>query len=148
MLQSIFVSGKIHVFNEINGLAFKSDRLLEALANSHDALVERNWSGVPMQELVRVQLTPFQEIDGVRVRTSGPDIVINAKAAEQLGLCLHELATNVVKYGALSVPTGTIAIQWGLEVDEKQDQRFCLIWRERGGPPVATPIRTGFGSLD
>ena len=75
---------------------------LQAFAASHDALVERNWSGVPMQEIVRVQLAAFQEIDGVRVKMAGPDIVINAKAAEQIGLCLHELATNAAKYGALS----------------------------------------------
>ena len=123
-----------------------SDRL-QAFAASHDALVERNWSGVPMQELVRVHLTPFQEVDGVRVTMSGPDIVVNAKAAEQLGLCLHELATNAAKYGALSVSTGTVSIEWRVDAKDGQEQSFRLIWRERGGPPVTKPTHTGFGSV-
>lgn len=115
---------------------------LQALAKSHDALVEQNWTGVPIQELVRTQLAPFRDADGVSVRTSGPDIIVNAKAAEQLGLCLHELATNATKYGALSVPTGTVTIEWVQAAGE-----FRVIWRERGGPRVEKPVRTGFGSL-
>ena len=100
-----------------------------------------------MQELVRVQLAAFQEIDGVRVTIGGPDIVVNAKAAEQLGLCLHELATNAAKYGALSVPTGTVSIQWRVDAESGQEQSFSFMWRERGGPPVTMPTHTGFGSL-
>ena len=100
-----------------------------------------------MRELVRVQLAAFQEIDGVRVKMNGPDIVVNAKAAEQLGLCLHELATNAAKYGALSVPTGTVSIEWQVEAEGGQEQSFRFIWRERGGPPVTMPTHTGFGSL-
>ncbi len=120
---------------------------LQAFAASHDALVERNWSGVPIQELIRVQLMPFLEIDGVRVKTNGPDIIVSAKAAEQLGLCLHELATNAAKYGALSVPTGTVSVEWRLEGHGGEEQFFKLIWRESGGPPVTKPTHTGFGSL-
>jgi PAS domain S-box-containing protein len=116
-----------------------ADRL-RALAASHDALVERNWAGVPMAELVRVQLAPFDEID--RVVAVGPDVVLIAKAAEQIGLCLHELGTNATKYGALSTPAGIVEISWELDAAE-----FRLTWRERGGPAVAKPIRTGFGSL-
>ena len=69
------------------------------------ALVQRNWDAVPMQELARVQLTRSR-IDGVHVATSRPDVIVKAKAAEQIGLCPHELATNAAKYGALSVPSG------------------------------------------
>jgi PAS domain S-box-containing protein len=116
-----------------------ADRL-RALAASHDALVERNWAGVPMAELVRAQLAPFDEID--RVASVGPNVVLKAKAAEQIGLCLHELATNATKYGALSTPGGSVEISWELDGND-----FHLIWRERGGPVVVKPARTGFGSL-
>ena len=115
---------------------------LQALASSHDALVERNWMGVPITELVRVQLAPFQEIDGRRAIVAGPDLVIAAKPAEQIGLCLHELATNATKYGAWSTPTGTVEISW-----EVVGSEFRLIWRERRGPTVVKPVHTGFGSL-
>jgi two-component sensor histidine kinase len=120
---------------------------LQALAKSYDALVERNWSGMPIQELVRAQLAPFHEIDEIRIRLRGPDLTVNSKAAEQLGLCLHELATNAVKYGALSVPSGTVDIEWRVEPDENRGEQFCLTWRERSGPPVTESTRFGFGSL-
>ena len=115
---------------------------LKALSTSHNVLVERNWRGVSMSELVRAQLAPFQESDRGRVAATGPDVIIAAKAAEQIGLCLHELATNAMKHGGLSVPTGRIEIEWQIEAGE-----FRLLWRERGGPTVVKPVRTGFGSL-
>jgi PAS domain S-box-containing protein len=120
---------------------------LQALARSHDVLVERNWSSVPMEELARVQLSPFQEVDGVRLTTSGPDVVVKAKAAEQIGLCLHELATNAAKYGALSAPTGAVTIEWRVDTNGDREQCFRLTWREQGGPAVTKPTRSGFGNL-
>ena len=85
---------------------------LQALARSHDVLVERDWKGVPMNELISVQLAPFQEIGSGRIIATGPGVIIAAKPAEQIGLCLHELATNATKYGAWSTPTGTVEISW------------------------------------
>jgi len=115
---------------------------LQALAASHDALVERNWTGVPMNELARVQLAPFQEISAGRISAIGPNVIVKAKAAEQIGLCLHELATNATKYGSLSAPLGTVEVNWKLEHSD-----FHLSWQERGGPAVVKPVRIGFGSL-
>jgi two-component sensor histidine kinase len=67
-------------------------------------------------------------------------------AAQELGLALHELATNASKYGALSVPTGRIEIGWTISDWAASTKRFHMTWRESGGPAVQRPIRKGFGS--
>jgi two-component sensor histidine kinase len=63
-----------------------------------------------------------------------------------LSLVLHELATNAVKYGALGANEGKVEISWNVGVDAVGARRMTLLWREQGGPPVAAPARTGFGS--
>jgi two-component sensor histidine kinase len=119
-----------------------AERLL-ALARSTDLLVEQNWKGVPIAELIDAQLRPFQTGDGPRVTLEGPRIDLSADAAQNLGLALHELATNASKYGALSAAGGSVAIRWRIT---QPGGRFHISWTEQGGPPVATPADTGFGS--
>ena len=68
-----------------------------------------------------------------------PDITL------ALSMALHELATNAIKYGALSVPSGTVSVEWSIE-GEGADRRLLFAWTERGGPPVTAPVRTGFGT--
>jgi two-component sensor histidine kinase len=75
-------------------------------------LVGKNWQGAPLAELVRQQLGPFVEILSSRFEFVGPDIVVTAEAAQAIGLAIHELATNAIKYGALSAPTGKVRISW------------------------------------
>jgi two-component sensor histidine kinase len=117
---------------------------VEALARSHDLLIEQNWRGVGISELVRVQLAPFSHAEGTRFTVEGPPLTLRAKAAESIGLALHELATNATKYGSLSVPEGQVEVTWALIVeDEKKELR--LRWKEMGGPSVAQPSRRGFG---
>lgn len=91
---------------------------------------------------MRQQLSPFVE-PGLRLELDGPDVFLTPDAAQHIGLALHELATNAMKYGALSVPTGTVRVAWMLE---DNDQRLQLSWRERNGPRVSLPSRLGFGS--
>jgi two-component sensor histidine kinase len=88
------------------------ERRLQGLAASHDVLVGKNWQGAPLAELVRQQLGPFVEIQSSRFEFVGPDIVVTAEAAQAIGLAIHELATNAIKYGALSAPTGKVRISW------------------------------------
>jgi two-component sensor histidine kinase len=76
---------------------------------------------------------------------SGPDILISPKAAEAIGLALHELATNAVKYGALSNSSGRITISWGFENQGTAAQELRLSWVERGGPAITPPSHKGFG---
>ena len=95
---------------------------------------------------MRGQLSPFLDDSTRRLSLSGPHLLVQPSGAEDLGLVLHELATNASKYGALSVPEGRIEIAWDLRTDQQGRPLFIMVWREHDGPPVAPPARTGFGS--
>jgi PAS domain S-box-containing protein len=118
---------------------------LQGLAASHDLLVNQNWVGAPLNELVRRQVDAFAEANRLNVAISGPDIVISAKAAQTIGLALHELATNSMKYGALSTPTGKVSIEWVYIGSAEDTQKLQIIWQEHAGPIVKPPTRKGFG---
>ena len=119
-------------------------RRLQGLAASHDVLVRNSWQGAPLAALVRQQLVPFEDSQSSRVELTGPDIVVTAEATQAIGLAIHELATNAVKYGALSVPAGKVKISWAF-VSEAPSRRLLLKWVEEGGPPVVPPSHYGFG---
>ena len=85
---------------------------LMGLAASHDLLVNRNWLGASVEQLVRGQLEPFVDERDPRLHIHGPDVDLRAEAAEALGLAVHELATNSLKYGALSDQAGKVEIVW------------------------------------
>jgi two-component sensor histidine kinase len=119
-------------------------RRLQGLAASHDVLVRNSWQGAPLADLMRQQLMPFIDIHSSRVELIGPDIAVTAEATQAIGLAIHELATNAVKYGALSVPVGKIKISWSLSLVLSQ---LLLKWVEQGGPRVIPPSRNGFGHL-
>ena len=120
---------------------------LGELAASHELLVLQDWQGASLTDLVRDQLAPFKEPGSERISVSGPDVILRPKAAEAIGLALHELATNAVKYGALSVPDGRVTIFWVLADHGAEPRDFLLNWIEHGGPPVTPPTRTGFGRI-
>jgi two-component sensor histidine kinase len=80
-----------------------------------------------------------------RLFTNGPDIVLTPVTAQNLGMAVHELSTNAVKYGALSVDGGEVHISWSVFQDEARRDRLRLTWEERGGPRVSEPSRRGFG---
>ncbi len=115
------------------------ERRLQGLAASHDVLVSKNWQGAPLADLVRRQLVPFAEIEGSRVELAGPDVVMTAEAAQALGLAIHELATNAIKYGALSAPSGKVSVSWKFDGEAGAPPALLLNWIEQGGPPVAQP---------
>ena len=114
---------------------------LQGLAHSHDLLIQQNWRGAPIRELIKSHLAPFLEHDRTRVTLDGPDVIVDPKAAQNIGLALHELATNASKYGALSGATGHVTMKWGAT----KEGTFVLEWRETGGPRVKAPKRRGFG---
>lgn len=115
---------------------------LQALARSHDLLVKGDWRAVSLGDLVHAQLAPFLDNMEERLRVSGSDLSLKPMMAQELGLTLHELATNALKYGALSVPGGRIHVNWSLS-----GEHFLMSWRESGGPPVSPPLRKGFGHM-
>jgi PAS domain S-box-containing protein len=119
---------------------------LQALAASHDLLVQESWYGASLHELVRAQLGSYLEHDGARVEVGGPGIVLKPEAAQSLGLALHELIDNARRYGALSVPHGRVSLKWRRrEADEGGG--IEVAWSEVGGPGVPAPERRGFGRL-
>lgn len=120
-----------------------SDRIV-GLAASQDLLIESNWQGVRVADLVRSQLALFRELIGTRIEISGPPVRLQPPAAQAIGMALHELATNASKYGALSDESGQVAVTWK-HSGSGEEQEFVLEWREKDGPPVTPPERHGFG---
>lgn len=114
---------------------------LHALAGAHAALSRSNWAGAEVTEVVREGLAICGE-DIARIARTGPRLQLRPSAVVTLVLVLHELATNAVKYGALSVHAGRVTLDWRL----LDGDRLALTWAERGGPPVGPPVRSGFGS--
>lgn len=117
------------------------DRLF-AMARAHTILTATAWSGAALGELLRAAMAPFGPD---RVQISDCDCALDAAATLGLSMVLHELGTNAAKYGALSVPDGSVAIEAQC-VCAGGETRLELVWRERGGPPVTPPTRRGFGS--
>ena len=120
------------------------EQRIAALAANQDVLVQRNWSPVPLRELVDAQLL-FLEQAQSQTQILGPDVVIQANTAEALSMALHELATNAEKYGAYSVPGGLVKISWDVG-GTGTDAEFVLRWAESGGPPVPQNGQPGFGT--
>src|SRR2546430_9770573 len=110
-------------------------------------LVLAHWHGDDIRALIRTHLAPFHNVDNNSVVIEGPELKLNPKAAEQIGLALHELGTNAVKHGALSVPTGVVTILWDLETGEAHNSVLRITWKEVGGPRVEQPQRQGFGDV-
>lgn len=117
---------------------------IRALSASQDLLVNQDWSGVPLEELVRRQLDAFAGNDAGKIDISGPAVSVTPDAAQTIGLALHELGTNAAKYGALSTAQGKIKVTWAIELPD-DEPRLRMTWRESGGPSVTDPKRSGFG---
>jgi PAS domain S-box-containing protein len=113
---------------------------IEGLAISSDLLLAQHWAGIALADLIRRQLQAFMPAPA-RLSCEGPDVALASDAAEAIGLALHELATNSLKHGAWSSPTGIVTVNWQLE----DDGGLRLSWVERGGPEVSPPTRRGFG---
>jgi len=132
--QTAVTAGSAHDFEQIFSAR------LQALAASHDILMDEDWHGASIEELVRTQVGHYVDLIGTRIHLAGPELMLKPEAAQNLGLALHELATNAAKYGALSNEDGDVEIRW-----EIGDGRFKISWQEIDGPPVSPPAREGFG---
>jgi PAS domain S-box-containing protein len=119
---------------------------LQALATSHDLLIQESWHGALLADLVRSQLGHYLDRENSQISVEGPGVFLKPEAAQNIGLALHELATNAAKYGALSVPSGHVSITWRW-VSEANPKAVEIVWLERGGPKVSPPDQRGFGSV-
>ncbi|HEX8415973.1 MAG TPA: HWE histidine kinase domain-containing protein, partial [Methylobacterium sp.] len=120
-------------------------RLL-ALARVHDVLTRESWEGAELGTVVADAIAPLDAADGQRSRfvVKGPALRLPPRLALSIAMALHELGTNAVKYGALSGEGGVVTIAWSVE--RRVETRLLLRWSESGGPVVAPPTRSGFGS--
>jgi PAS domain S-box-containing protein len=115
---------------------------ITALSRAHTVLSHSRWQGADLTGLVEEELAPYRGERSVdRIETFGPAISLQPASAQTLTLALHELATNAVKYGALSSMAGRLKVSW-----ELKPSTLVLHWEESGGPRVRKPARLGFGT--
>lgn len=117
---------------------------LRGIAQAFSSLKAGDWQRTRLDQVVRAAVEPFNTDEDQKFNIEGPSVEVDARAAMALGMALHELATNAVKYGALSTTDGRIAIQWTVLTTAPPSLR--LSWKERSGPVISPPQRSGFGS--
>ena len=117
------------------------DGRIGALSTAHKLLATSRWEGADLGRLVDEELAPYRGHDGERIEVTGPAVLLPSNIAQTIALALHELVTNAAKYGALSVESGRIKINW--DTDQRQ---LSLRWSEFGGPPIKPPSRGGYGT--
>jgi PAS domain S-box-containing protein len=122
------------------------DARLQALATSHDALIEEGWHGASLGELVDLQLRRLLDSTIDQITVDGPTVLLKPEATQALGFALHELAVNARKFGALSVPNGRVTISWS-RLPRPQGDSVELRWVESKGPVVTAPVYRRFGSV-
>lgn len=125
-----------HVSHEIEG------RIM-AIARAHNLMADQGGTGGSVRKLFETELEPFTHANNVRL--DGDDVVLKPNASLVIALAVHELTTNAAKYGALSVPSGQLQVDWRV-VPSGSGQALCIDWQERDGPAVVAPKRRGFGS--
>lgn len=120
-------------------------RRLVALSQAHNVLVAENWAGADLRTLICEVMMPYER-EPSPIQLRGPPVRLHPSQAVTLSLACHELVTNAAKYGALSVPTGKVSIDWNLAHNGNGDRFLTLLWKETDGPAVEPPKRQGFGT--
>jgi two-component sensor histidine kinase len=105
-------------------------------------LAQSRWAGADLRAMVMEELSPYFENGDVRAEVDGPKLMLDPDPAQAMAMAIHELTTNAVKYGALTVPTGRVKVEWR----PRPGNRLNLRWTETGGPRVTVPTHQGFGS--
>jgi PAS domain S-box-containing protein len=114
---------------------------IKALSRAHTILSQSRWHGADLRGLVDEELAPYRAGNAEKIRTAGPEVLLQPASAQTLALALHELATNAAKYGALSTIAGKLELNWRLT-----DGKLVLDWAETGGPIAKPPSANGFGT--
>ena len=120
---------------------------VHALSQTHDLIAEEDWCGARIHDLAMRQLASFVDPAPPRVELAGPDLLLVPSAAQNLGLALHELATNSVSHGVLSRPDGGVTLTWQLHEANTDRGWLSFTWREHGTTPIPPPQRKAFGHL-
>jgi two-component sensor histidine kinase len=117
---------------------------IQSMAAAHTLLSETGWHGADLSALVNIQLAPYATDANMTI--AGTDVMLGAPATQALAIVLHELVTNAVKYGALSIPGGRVSVSWERKLNGSAATNLSLVWREIGGPPVAASTQPGYGT--
>jgi len=117
---------------------------LHALGTAGDLVLAGNRVSIEVNALVKATLAPFMSENAERIHVGGPSIMLSEDFGGGLGLAVHELATNALKYGALSVPEGNVSFTWSVK-PEGTANHIAFEWKEHGGPPPTPPAKPGFG---
>lgn len=118
---------------------------LRALGAAGDLVLAGNRVAIECGAVVRAALTPFMDENSARIRVDGPLLQLSEETGGSLALAVHELATNALKYGALSKPSGRVSVVWRIARGSEAD-RVSIEWSETGGPAPAPPEKEGFGT--
>ncbi|GAA4218198.1 hypothetical protein GCM10022253_18400 [Sphingomonas endophytica] len=120
---------------------------LDALARTQAIVTQTASGNVDLENLIRDELLSVGVADGEAVTIAGPDVPLPPRAAEAIGLAIHELAINSVKYGALKRPGARLHVAWSTYADKDGKKGVRLTWTEKGVPALAiSPCRQGFGT--
>jgi two-component sensor histidine kinase len=141
---SIAVSLANQMFRGASGDVAAYSQRLGALASAYDLLLADDWNSADIRSVVEKALLPIIDDADGRLETTGVAVTLPSQLVLSLSLVLHELATNALKYGALSQERGQVHVSWTR--DPERPQRITLVWRETDGPPVVPPEREGFGT--
>jgi PAS domain S-box-containing protein len=114
---------------------------IKALSRAHTVLSQSRWHSADLRGLVDEELAPYRAGNAEKIKTAGPEVLLQPASAQTLALALHELATNAAKYGALSTIAGKLELSWQL-----RDGKLVLDWDETGGPVAKPPSANGFGT--
>ncbi|KXG87236.1 sensor histidine kinase [Agrobacterium bohemicum] len=117
---------------------------LHALSNVHTAVFEAGGEEVSLPSVIALTVAPYNDDEVSRIKAEGPEVFINRTSATTIALCLHELTTNAIKYGALSQKEGRVEVIWS--ISEEAAPVFTMNWVETGGPEVVEPTRQGYGT--
>jgi PAS domain S-box-containing protein len=120
-------------------------RRLHALSVSQDLMIDSEWRGADITNIIRWQLASIIDDHASRIKLTGPLCTLTPRTAQALGLAIFELATNALKFGSLSAKAGTVHIVWSIG-DNAGKREFHMSWQELGGPSVIPPMHSGFGS--
>ena len=131
-------SGSVEEFEKQFGVR------MQALAGIHGLMVQEDWRGAPVRDLVLTQLAHCADLVGKRIVLEGPPVSLTAESCQYIGMAINELCTNALKYGALSGDRGTVTIRWSLQPPERP-VHFEMEWIEAGGPAAKSPRQYGFG---
>lgn len=129
---------------DLDAVAADFGARLNALSKVHSAVFHADGESIPIAEIAALTFDPYRMMGVSRIEARGPEVTLSRAAGTTLALCLHELTTNAIKYGALSRPEGCVRFDWEIVADDGPD--LSIRWHETGGPPVVAPSRTGYGT--